>query len=174
AVRLKPNSSRWHVRPRASAVRQHEGFLERGRARRRRASAHASKKRWHSRPQGASCPMHPLASSSGAVWAAGHSKGEMTRNPNRKPGGNNMAFDALEVAIQLCAALREPLAKLAQHDPVLAEQANRALKGIPLQLSEGRRRAGKDRMNRYRIADGSADELNTALRVAKACAYLDD
>src|SRR5437867_2663940 len=83
-----------------------------------------------------------------------------------------MAFDALEVAIQLCATLRSPLDKLKQHDPDLAEQARSAMNGVPLQLAEGRRRTGKDRLNRYRIADGSADELHTALRVAMASGYL--
>ena len=47
-----------------------------------------------------------------------------------------MAFDALEIAIALCAALREPLERLRQHDPDLADQARRAANGVALQLSE--------------------------------------
>lgn len=83
-----------------------------------------------------------------------------------------MAFDALEVAIQLCTALRAPLEKLRQRDPDLADQAYRALKGVPLQLAEGRRRTGRDMIYRYRMAAGSADELHTALRVAIALGLL--
>src|SRR6185295_777642 len=98
----------------------------------------------------------------------------MKRARNRTPGGHTMAFDALEVSLQLITALREPLTRLRQHDPDLADQAHRAANGVPLQLSEGRRRAAKDRLNRFRIADGSADELATALRAAQAWGYLDD
>src|SRR5262245_24262172 len=84
-----------------------------------------------------------------------------------------MAFDALEIAIALCAALRGPPERLRQHDPDLADQARRAANGIALQLSEARRRSGKDRLNRYRMAAGSADELHTALRLGRAWGYLD-
>jgi len=84
-----------------------------------------------------------------------------------------MAFDALEVAIQLCAALQDPIERIRQRDPDLADQARRACNGVPLQLSEARRRTGKDRLNRYRMAAGSADELHTALRVAIASGYLE-
>ena len=69
-----------------------------------------------------------------------------------------MAFDALEVSIQLCAALRAPLERLRQHDRDLCDQA---------------RRAGKDRLHLLRIAAGSAHELATALRLAHAWGYLD-
>ena len=84
-----------------------------------------------------------------------------------------MAFDALEIAIALCAALRGPLERLRQHDPDLADQARRAANGVALQLSEARRRSGKDRLNRYRMAAGSADELHTALRLGHAWGYFD-
>ncbi len=83
-----------------------------------------------------------------------------------------MAFEVLEVAIELVATLREPMTRLAQHDRDLAQQARRAANGIPLQISEGRRRTGKDRLHLWRIAAGSADELATALRVAEAWGYL--
>src|SRR5215831_15688738 len=84
-----------------------------------------------------------------------------------------MAFEALEIAISLCAALRGPLERLRQHDPELADQARRAANGIALQLSEARRRSGKDRLNRYRMAAGSADELHTALRLGQAWGHFD-
>jgi four helix bundle protein len=79
-----------------------------------------------------------------------------------------MAFDALEVAIELCASLRLPLERLRQHDRDLCDQARRAANGVALQLAESRRRAGKDRLHLLRIAAGSADELRTALRLAQA------
>jgi four helix bundle protein len=39
---------------------------------------------------------------------------------------------------------------------------------VPLNLAEGRRRVGKDRLHHFRIAAGSADELRVALLVARA------
>ena len=84
-----------------------------------------------------------------------------------------MAFDALEVAIQLCTALRVPLDRLRQRDRDLEDQARRAANGIALQLSESRRRIGKDRLHLFRIAAGSAEELHTALRLALAWGFLD-
>ena len=84
-----------------------------------------------------------------------------------------MAFEALETSIALCAALRGPLERLRRHDPDLADQARRSANGVALQLSEARRRSGKDRLNRYRMAAGSADELYTALRLGRAWGYLD-
>ena len=83
-----------------------------------------------------------------------------------------MPFDALEVAIQLVAALRQPLGRMKKRDANLADQADRAADGIALQLSEGRKRVGKDRLNRYRMAAGSADELQTALKLALAKEHL--
>ncbi len=77
-----------------------------------------------------------------------------------------MAFDALEVALQLASALRSSLEKLKQHDRNLADQARRATTSVALCLSEGRRRAGKDRLHLFRVADGSAAEVRTALQVA--------
>ena len=85
-----------------------------------------------------------------------------------------MAFDALEVSIQLATALRAPLEALRRHDRDLAEQARRATTSVALNLAEGARRAGRDRLHCYRIAAGSAAEVHTALRVAVAWGYLDE
>lgn len=84
-----------------------------------------------------------------------------------------MAFDVLEVAIKLAESLRAPLARLRQHDRDLEDQARRATNGIGLQLSEARRRAGRDRLHLWRVAAGSAGELETALRLAQAWGYLE-
>jgi four helix bundle protein len=83
-----------------------------------------------------------------------------------------MAFDALEVAIQLCAALRPLMVILRQYDPELEKQTRRAANGIALQLAESRRRAGKDRVHLGRVAAGSTDEVCTALRLTQAWGYL--
>src|SRR5262249_23333993 len=75
--------------------------------------------------------------------------------------------------IQLCAALRPVIERIRRHDRDLADQAKRAANGVALQLSEARRRTAKDQINRYRMAEASADELHTALRLAQAWGYVD-
>ena len=83
-----------------------------------------------------------------------------------------MAFEAFEVAIQMVRALEGPLAALERRDPSLASQLRRAAASVPLNLSEGRRRTGKDRIHLWRVAAGSADEVVASLRVAEAFGYL--
>jgi four helix bundle protein len=84
-----------------------------------------------------------------------------------------MPFDAFEVALELVRSLREPLATLEQRDPSLALQLRRAAASVPLNLGEGRRRSGKDRIHLWRVAAGSADEVVASLRVAEALGCLD-
>ena len=83
-----------------------------------------------------------------------------------------MNFIAFDLSLDLVRSLREPLAQLAVHDRALADQARRATSSVPLNLAEGRRRAGKDRIQSYRIAAGSADEVRAALLVAAAWGWL--
>jgi four helix bundle protein len=84
-----------------------------------------------------------------------------------------MPFDALEIAVQLVDALREPLKRLRTRDRRLAQQATDALNSIGLNLNEGGGRGGRDRVQCWHIADGSARELKAALRLAEAWGHLD-
>jgi four helix bundle protein len=84
-----------------------------------------------------------------------------------------MGFDALDTALQLVAALRAPLTRLQQQDRDLAGQVRRAASSVALNLGEGQRREGADRRQCFRIAGGSAAEVEVALRVAEAWGYLD-
>ena len=81
-------------------------------------------------------------------------------------------WDVFEVALELVRCLREAVAVLARHDGELASQVRRAASSVPLNLAEGRRRVGKDRLHLWRVAAGSADEVRAALRVAGAWGYL--
>jgi len=83
-------------------------------------------------------------------------------------------FEAFELSLRLIAALRAPLERLQQHDPSLANQLRRAASSVSLNLSEGRRRVGKDRLHLWRIAAGSADEVRAALRVAQAWGFVEE
>jgi four helix bundle protein len=84
-----------------------------------------------------------------------------------------MAFDALDIAHQVITQLRAPLALIARADGDLARQIRRAATSVPLNLSEGRQRAGKDRTHLWRVAAGSAAEASEALHVAVSWGYVD-
>ena len=82
-------------------------------------------------------------------------------------------FDALEVSIQVIRALRTVVDRLREKDAALADQVTRAASSVAANLGEGRRRTGKDRAYRFRIADGSANEVKVHLRVALAWGWLE-
>ena len=83
-----------------------------------------------------------------------------------------MSFVVFEVSLELIRSLEESLAILDRRDPDLARQLRRAAASVSLNLGEGNRRNGKDRIHLWRIAAGSADEVAASLRVAQAFGYL--
>jgi four helix bundle protein len=82
-------------------------------------------------------------------------------------------FHALEVSLELVRSLRGVLAKLRTRSRKLSGQLEDALISVPLNIGEGRRRAGRDRLHHWRIAAGSAEETRTCLRVAEALGILE-
>jgi len=93
----------------------------------------------------------------------------MTNTPQRLPVHT---FHALEVSLELIRSLREPVASIRKQSPDLAKQLERAASSVAANVSEGNRRRGRDRGHLFRIAAGSADEVQTHLRVAEAWGYL--
>mgnify|MGYP001385525039 CR=1 FL=1 len=85
-----------------------------------------------------------------------------------------MAFDALEVSLALIPSLRGPVDRLGRVDADLARQVRRAASSIALNVAEGRRRRGGDRLHLWRVAAGSAAEVGTALRVAAGWGHVDE
>jgi four helix bundle protein len=83
-----------------------------------------------------------------------------------------MAFDALEAAVSMVEALGPVEAKVRARRKSLADEVGRAGESVALNISEGRMRAGLDRADLYRRAAGSAAELTTALRIARARGYV--
>jgi four helix bundle protein len=79
-----------------------------------------------------------------------------------------MAFDALEASLTVLEQLAPIEAKLRQRRKSLADEVGRAGESVALNLSEGAKRVGLDRPDFFRRAAGSASELTTALRIAKA------
>jgi len=84
-----------------------------------------------------------------------------------------MAFEALELSIQAVAAMRAPVEKLRTRNAGLYKQIVEAGSSLPMNLSEGRRRIGMDRLHHFRIAASSAEESHTGLRVAVAWGHLE-
>ena len=83
-------------------------------------------------------------------------------------------FVAYEVALEIVRELRGVLEVLERHDRDLARQARRAATSIPLNVAEGNRRRGRDRLHLFRVAAGSASEVRAALDVAQAWGYLSE
>ena len=81
-------------------------------------------------------------------------------------------FHALEYSHEVMDRLPEVEAKVRLRRKSLADQISRAAESITLNLAEGRCRAGLDRIDLYRRALGSAGELTSALRIARARGYI--
>ncbi len=68
------------------------------------------------------------------------------------------ALEAAGTAISLVLRVPAPLKSL-------ADQVIRSASSVPANLSEGHGRSGRDRMHHWRIAYGSAKEVDTHLRL---------
>jgi four helix bundle protein len=83
-----------------------------------------------------------------------------------------MPFYALEMSLTTLELLAPLEAKVRQRRKSLADEMARAAESVALNISEARQRAGLDRADLYRRAAGSAAELTTALRIARARGYI--
>ena len=68
------------------------------------------------------------------------------------------ALEAAGVAISLVLRVPSPLKSI-------ADQVIRSASSVPANLSEGHGRTGRDRMHHWRIAYGSAKEVDTHIRL---------
>ena len=83
-----------------------------------------------------------------------------------------MTFVAERVALRVVEELSTLVDAVERRDRDLARQIRRAGSSIVLNVAEGKRRRGKDRLHHYRIAAGSAGEVQAALKVAMAWRYV--
>ncbi len=88
--------------------------------------------------------------------------------PTPKPGlhAHTLAVEAAGAVLSLVAAV-PPCVRF------LADQARRAACSVPLNLAEGHGRFGRDRLQHYRIAYGSAKEAGNALEMLAAGGFVD-
>ena len=83
-----------------------------------------------------------------------------------------MRFQALEIALCVIRLLASLLRVIRRSDGKLANQIRDAGNSIVLNLAEGNRRQGRDRVHLWTIAAGSADEVQVALRAAVSWGYV--
>ena len=85
-----------------------------------------------------------------------------------KPGliAHSKAIEAAGMAMALVATLPAPFRSL-------ADQVVRSASSVPANLAEGHGRSGKDRAYHWRVAYGSAKEVDTHLRLLVGTASID-
>ena len=81
-------------------------------------------------------------------------------------------FHALEVSIQFLEELAPIEVRIRRQSRSLAKQLADASESISLNLGEGRRRRDGDQRRHYEMAEGSASEVTTALRIAVSKHYI--
>jgi four helix bundle protein len=82
-------------------------------------------------------------------------------------------FQVLDISVQAISTLRPVVARIRQSDRDLGEQLRRALSSLALNIAEGNRSEGGNRLTRFSSAAGSASEARAALRVAIAWGYVE-
>lgn len=82
-------------------------------------------------------------------------------------------FFAYENAKEMCRLLPPVMESTKKKSADLADQIERAATSIMLNLAEGNRRMGKDRLKYFRTAEGSALELRAAFDIVSMWGYAD-
>ena len=81
-------------------------------------------------------------------------------------------FIAYQIAMEAARQLGPNLSAIRRRDRDLDKQMRRATQSFVLNLAEGNRRRGQDRIHLFRIAAGSAAEVKAGLDLAAAWGYL--
>lgn len=82
-------------------------------------------------------------------------------------------FLALDPSIEAAGLIHQLLEKVPPASRGLADQARRSSTSIPLNLSEGLGRAGRDRLQHWRIAHASSKETTTSIQLLDAMEAVD-
>ena len=85
---------------------------------------------------------------------------------SRMPAAQAKAIEAAGIAIALVMSVKAPLRPI-------ADQVIRAAASVPANIAEGEGRSGRDRFHHWRIAYGSAKELEVHLRLLLQAAAVD-
>ena len=77
-------------------------------------------------------------------------------------------------ALAIARTLRPLLDHIGRHDRDLERQLRRAMPSVLHNLAEGNWRVGKDRLQLFRVAGGSAAEVLAGVQLACAWGYVDE
>ena len=75
-------------------------------------------------------------------------------------------FETAAVARQIGRCIEQPMIAIKRRNAELGDQLQRATISLVLNVNEASKRIGKDRINRFRIAAGSAKEMKGGLELA--------
>ncbi len=89
------------------------------------------------------------------------------------PSTPNTGLEVHRLAVKVAAMALKLASTVPNRMSFLSDQLSRAACSVPLNLAEGHGRFGKDRMQHWRVAYGSAKEAGTALELL-ACGGLVD
>ena len=92
-----------------------------------------------------------------------------TTNPQAK-----YQLDVYRVSLEVIGELKMVVRDIRSQDRALAVQLTNAINSVSLNVGEGHYRAGRDRIQHWRIAAGSANEVRACLEVAQAWGWLDE
>ena len=84
-----------------------------------------------------------------------------------------MALRIYDVAIELVRQLLPIIERIREKNPNMADQLERALTSVPLNLHEGAYSQGRNVRARFYNALGSAAEIRACLDVAEAMKYIE-
>ena len=82
---------------------------------------------------------------------------------HHSPNGNR--FEVLDIALQAAGTAIAIVGRVPAMYRSVADQVVRSASSVPANLAEGNGRAGKDRLYHFRIAFGSAKEVDVHLRL---------
>jgi four helix bundle protein len=85
-----------------------------------------------------------------------------------------MRFEALDVALSMVRTVKPLIDVVRRQDRNLGDQMRNAAASAQSCLAEGNRRIGGDRLQLWRIALGSAGEVQAQLQIARAWGYAAD
>ncbi len=81
-------------------------------------------------------------------------------------------FLALDLAIEVVGSVYELVEKSPPAASTLVDQVRRSSASVPLNLSEGAGRSGRDRLQYWRIAHASSKETTTSIQLLHAMGIL--
>ena len=117
--------------------------------------------------------LRPVAARPLTTAASAGSGDGMNSTKNTVSAVSSNRFEALELALRAAGAALALVDAVPPKLKSLADQVVRSASSVPANLAEGHGRTGRARMNHYRIAYGSAKEVDVHLRILVSAGAVD-